>query len=221
MEAYGEKLELTIHQFLPHTRTNGPGMRAAVWVQGCTLGCPGCFNPETHSPSGGEQVSVDALFDRIAALGDSIQGITLSGGEPFQQLPALTALLRRVREETALSIVVFTGFTLAELSRFRPAAPTFNLQPHPHTHTPIHPLRGYPPHTPSVPEALAYIDVLIAGRYDETQRVARDLRGSRNKEFHFLTDRYTASDFREIPEAEVILGPDGTVTLTGIDPVRW
>jgi pyruvate-formate lyase-activating enzyme len=40
---------LRLHQFLPSSHTNGPGLRAVLWVQGCSLGCPRCFNPATHS----------------------------------------------------------------------------------------------------------------------------------------------------------------------------
>ena len=67
---------------------------------------------------------------------------------------------------------------------------------------------------------LACIDVLIAGRYDESQRVAHGLMGSANKSVHFLTDRYTMNDFAAVPAAEVIITAEGEVMLSGIDPVR-
>ena len=41
-------MTLRLHAFLPRSRANGPGWRSVVWVQGCSLGCPGCFNPQTH-----------------------------------------------------------------------------------------------------------------------------------------------------------------------------
>ena len=41
-------MRIRLHAFEPASRANGPGPRAAVWFQGCTLGCPGCFNPDTH-----------------------------------------------------------------------------------------------------------------------------------------------------------------------------
>src|SRR5437868_145303 len=88
---------LRLHEFLPESRANGPGVRAVVWVQGCSLGCPGCFNPETHPASGGRMASVDDLLREIAGLGDAIEGVTLSGGEPLQQRGAVVALLRRLR----------------------------------------------------------------------------------------------------------------------------
>jgi anaerobic ribonucleoside-triphosphate reductase activating protein len=66
---------LRVHHFLPLSYANGPGRRAVLWVQGCTLGCPGCFNPETHRNRGGEQVTIDDLFNRFVTLVGVIEGI--------------------------------------------------------------------------------------------------------------------------------------------------
>jgi anaerobic ribonucleoside-triphosphate reductase activating protein len=137
-------------------------------------------------------VGVDALFERIYALQGAIEGITVSGGEPFQQRPALLALLQRVRAETDLSVLVFTGYTWDEIQRFRETA-----------------------------ALLSCIDVLIAGRYDARLRLARDLRGSANKTVHLLTPRYSLHDLQLTPVSEVIIEPDGTVLISGIDPLRW
>ena len=101
----------------------------------------------------------------------------------------MLALLRLLRPR--YSLVLFTGYTLAEL------APK-----------------------PWAAELLALVDVLIAGRYDERQRIARDLRGSTNKTLHFLTPRYTPADFTDLAEAEVFIAPDGTIALTGIAPLQ-
>jgi anaerobic ribonucleoside-triphosphate reductase activating protein len=179
---------LRIHAFEPFSRANGPGLRAVIWVQGCSLNCPGCFNPETHTPAGGELVSVDGLFRRIAALGDSIEGISVSGGEPLQQRASLLALLRRVRRETPLSVLLFTGYTWEEVR---------------------------------ADALLACLDVLIAGRYDHSRRLAHGLRGSANKTVHFLTDRYAMGDLQPVPCAEVIITAEGEVVASGIDPIRW
>ncbi|NVM26586.1 MAG: radical SAM protein [Desulfobacterales bacterium] len=183
---------LRIHRFLLFSRANGPGVRAVIWVQGCSLGCPGCFNPETHPFVGGELVSVGDLFGRIVALGDAIEGITISGGEPLQQRRPLLALLRRVRRETPLSVLLFTGYTWEKVQRM-----------------------------PNAEALLACVDVLIAGRYDASQRLARDLRGSTNKTVHFLTDRYTMDDLQSVPPTEVIITAEGEVIVSGIDPVRY
>ena len=185
-------MKLRIYDFEPLSRANGPGARAVIWVQGCSLGCPGCFNPETHPFEGGELVPVDELFGRILALGNSIEGISVSGGEPLQQRGPLLALLRREREETALSVLMFTGFTWEEIQRM-----------------------------PDARALAACVDVLIAGRYDASQPLARDMRGSANQTVYLLSDRYRLADLQSVPPAEIIITAEGTVVLSGTDPVRW
>lgn len=177
---------LKLHHFLKGSRANGPGLRAVLWVQGCSLGCPGCFNPETHAFEGGREWDIDALFDELRAL-DQIEGLTVSGGEPLQQRLPLLELLGRVRRETDLSVLLFTGFAFEELS---------------------------------CPELLELADVLLCGRYREQERLATGLIGSANKTVHFLTDRYCMSDLEAVPVGEVVIGPEGLVVYTGIDPLR-
>jgi anaerobic ribonucleoside-triphosphate reductase activating protein len=183
---------LRLHDFLPASRANGPGVRAVVWLQGCSLGCPGCYNPATHPFEGGELMPVEGLFRRIAELGGAIEGVTFSGGEPLQQRLALLRLLRRLRSDTALSVLLFTGYRWDEVRRM-----------------------------PESDDLLSALDVLIAGRYDQTQHLARELRGSANKTVHFLSDRYGPADLGEVPAAEVVITPDGEILATGIDPLRW
>lgn len=185
----GERLRL--HAYLPHSRANGPGVRAAVWVQGCSLGCPGCFNPGTHDAGGAaEEVAVDALVDRLVALGDTIEGLTVSGGEPLEQPAALLALTRAVRARTALSLIVFSGLTIDEIRAM-----------------------------PRGPELLEQLDVLIDGRYVAGERHASGLRGSHNQRIWCLTDRYREADIEATPEGEVHIGTDGTVTISGVAPL--
>ena len=184
---------LRVHAFVPASRANGPGLRAVLWVQGCTLGCPGCFNPGTHPFGRGSTAGVDKICDQItcAQATSGIQGVTVSGGEPLQQRPALLALLERVRAETNLSVLVFTGYTWSEVQAMRRS-----------------------------PALLSRIDVLIAGRYDQHQRLASGLRGSASKTIHLLTDRYTLADLDAVPAAEIIISEHGDVTHTGIDPMH-
>jgi len=191
MDQIGNEI-LRIHQFLPLSRANGPGARAVIWVQGCSLGCPGCFNPETHSFLGGELAPVKDLFQRIISLEGTIEGITISGGEPLQQRGPLLTLLRLARQQTSLSILLFTGYTWEEVQRML-----------------------------DVEELLSCIDVLIAGRYDASQRLAHGLRGSANKTVHLLTNRYTMDDLQSVPPAEVIVTAEGEVVMSGIDPVKY
>ncbi len=182
--------QLRIHELLPASRANGPGARAVVWVQGCSLGCPGCFNPLTHPARGGRTVPVEDLVEEVLGLRDEIEGLTVSGGEPLQQLAPVAALLDGVRAQSDLSTLLFTGYTWQELQRMSGAS-----------------------------RLLDCLDVVLAGRYDASRRLARDLRGSANKTAHFLTDRYTLEDLQGIPAAEVTISASGKVVSTGIDPV--
>lgn len=180
---------LNLHALLPHSRANGPGVRLVLWLQGCTLGCPGCFNPATHAPEPQWQVPVEDLVGRIVAEAQAIDGITLSGGEPLQQPEALLALLAAIRTRTTLSVLLFSGYTLLEIRQM-----------------------------PLGPAILAHVDVLIAGRYVQTRRLAHGLRGSANKTVHLLTDRYTLEDIEHVPLAEVSIDTAGNILLSGIDP---
>ena len=101
-----------VHATEARSRANGPGVRFVVWLQGCTLGCPGCFNPLTHDASAGREVAVSVLAAELAASGAS--GLTLSGGEPMQQSAASLALLEAARA-LGLSTLMFSGYALAEL----------------------------------------------------------------------------------------------------------
>lgn len=106
-------MKLRIHAIEPKSRANGPGSRFVVWMQGCTLGCPGCFNPTTHDAAGGREVTVDEIAAQLAATRD-IEGLSLSGGEPLQQAEAAVALLDAARA-LGLSTLAFSGYTLDEI----------------------------------------------------------------------------------------------------------
>ena len=91
------------------TEAEGPGRRFAVWLQGCSIRCTGCCNPELFDPRRGTEVAATALVARIP---DAVEGITILGGEPFDQ--DLGELVRGARAR-GKTVMVFTGYTLAEL----------------------------------------------------------------------------------------------------------
>jgi anaerobic ribonucleoside-triphosphate reductase activating protein len=114
--------KMRLHSKLESSAANGPGNRAVIWFQGCTLACPGCHNPETHSFDVAETPinEVENWLDRLNYTG--IEGVTFSGGEPMQHLYELRRLCRFVRNfMPGKSIGMFTGYTLKELeiSAFR------------------------------------------------------------------------------------------------------
>ena len=179
-----------LHAFEPRSRANGPGARFVVWLQGCTLGCPGCFNPTTHDPGGGRAMPLDELIDELGRARPGIEGLSLSGGEPLQQAEAARALLDAARA-LGLSTLAFSGYTLDEI-------------------------RGLP----GGPDVLARLDVLIDGRYVAPDRLATGLRGSANQRIQLLTARYALAEVEATPVAEIRIGPTGEVVLTGVDPLR-
>jgi anaerobic ribonucleoside-triphosphate reductase activating protein len=109
-----------VHAVEPRSRANGPGARFVIWLQGCTLGCPGCFNPATHDARGGREVPVSELAAQLAAT-PGIEGLSLSGGEPLQQPAAAAALLDAARA-LGLSTLAFSGYTEDEI-RALPGGP--------------------------------------------------------------------------------------------------
>ncbi|MDP2688869.1 MAG: 4Fe-4S single cluster domain-containing protein [Deltaproteobacteria bacterium] len=103
---------LNIHAIIPDSMVNGPGRRMVVFFQGCGRGCPGCFNPETHPFGPRELLTVEEILGRLPT--GPVEGITVSGGEPFMQPEGLYRLLEAAGRR-GLTTVVYTGFRLAEL----------------------------------------------------------------------------------------------------------
>lgn len=181
--------QLQVHSFLPLTLANGPGARCALWLQGCSLACPGCFNAETHSFSGGNTYSVEEMCSWITSC-SGIEGLTISGGEPLQQAEGLFDLLRKLRSTTDLSVLLFSGFTVDEIEKMD-----------------------------LMRDLSCLVDVLISGRYVQDLSLRAGLIGSSNKSVCFFSDRYTAEDLVLVPPCELIISPEGEVSATGIDPV--
>ncbi|RSM64116.1 radical activating enzyme [Actinoplanes sp. ATCC 53533] len=139
----------------------GPGNRFAVWVQGCPLNCPGCVSPQWIPARGGRPVAVAELARRIAD--EAVDGLTLSGGEPFAQAAAVRRLVELVRVRRDLSVLSYTGFTLRHLREHGTADQ-----------------RGL----------LAELDILIDGPYQAHRHADLRWRGSANQRIHCLTARH-------------------------------
>ncbi len=92
---------------------DGPGLRYAVFVQGCSHHCPGCHNPETHDPLGGHEEDTDNLIAKMKK-NPLLSGITLSGGEPMEQ-PAPCLELAKAAHGNGLNVWCYTGYTWEEL----------------------------------------------------------------------------------------------------------
>ena len=92
---------------------DGPGIRFAIFCQGCPHDCPGCHNPETHDFAGGYDCSIEKLLEEIDR-DPMLAGVTFSGGEPMCQPVAFCALGKAVKER-GLNITIYSGYTLEQL----------------------------------------------------------------------------------------------------------
>jgi anaerobic ribonucleoside-triphosphate reductase activating protein len=177
-------MRLNVARILPRSAVNGPGERFVIWVQGCPLTCAGCWNPDTWTFARRELRAVDTLAAEILAT-SGIEGVTFTGGEPFAQARALAKVARVVRD-AGLSVFVFTGYELAELT------------------------------SPEHLALLSLSDVVVTGRYIEAEGSrALPWRGSANQQVHFLSRRYGTADLLDAPEVELHIGGDGALTVTG------
>jgi anaerobic ribonucleoside-triphosphate reductase activating protein len=167
---------LHVAQIVDDTEAEGPGRRFALWVQGCSIRCPGCCNPEMFvaGSEGSRSTPMNAvdLADRAIAT-PGIEGVSLLGGEPFEQADALALFAARVRA-AGLTVMVYSGYTLAELRRM--ADEQGNA---------------------GVGALLAATDLLVDGRFEAAEPEARRRWiGSRNQQMHFLSDRCSPDDPR-------------------------
>jgi anaerobic ribonucleoside-triphosphate reductase activating protein len=198
---------MQIHEFISESRVNGPGRRAVLWFQGCSLGCPGCWNPQTHAFDVKSERSVEEVGSWILAC-PGIEGVTFSGGEPLQQALALLDLCKYVKAgRSHLSVGVFSGYTIKELAvgRWQYRCSQDKLW---HQGT-----------AALFNQIAAHLDFGIFGRFARAQASSdKPLCGSRNQQVVFFTDRYSEQDL-EPQGCEINLSLDGSeMTVTGFPP---
>lgn len=99
----------------------GPGRRIGIWLQGCSIGCKGCLAHDTWPPDPSRSISISKLIARFDRIVDgSVHGVTISGGEPFDQAPALCALIDAVREWASargfdIDVLCYSGYPFRAL----------------------------------------------------------------------------------------------------------
>lgn len=185
-----EPATLRTYHFEPQVTTLGPGLRAGLWVQGCDFACPGCIVPDSHNHTAGEVVDITTMADRLIQLPGSIEGVTLSGGEPFLQARALASLITQVkRHRPSFSVMIFTGFKIEALR-----------------------------HCADKKRLLDLTDILVDGRFVQSMQVDDVWRGSSNQRIFFLTTRYSPDVYlNACPNAlEFIVQPGGGYFMAGI-----
>lgn len=142
---------------------NGRGVRVSLFVSGCRHHCQGCFNPETWDFSYGREFTQKTEDELIRALSpDFIAGLSLLGGEPFEEENAsvLVPFVRRVRELFPRKDVwAYSGFTFEELTGKLPSRAGKSAR-----------------------ELLSLVDTLVDGRFVEAKKdISLRFRGSSNQ----------------------------------------
>ena len=192
---------MLIHGFVNGSLVNGPGLRAVIYFQGCTLGCRDCWNPESHTFAG-EERSIEEVTDLIVSAHQerALEGVTFSGGEPMQQADALLALIESLRDRLpGLSFGMYSGYSESELSSGRYWC-RFEL-------TQLAKQDNWR-------RIRTHLDFAVFGRYAAGRPSTLALRTSTNQTLLLVSGRYGEGDF-EPQEVEIHIGVQGRVQVTG------
>lgn len=184
-------------RFLDATRAEGPGLRSALWVQGCSVRCPGCFNPHLWAEAGASLDGTVDLAERFAdeTVAAGAEGITLLGGEPFDQAEALAAVAEAVRRR-GLTVMTFSGYTLDAL-------------------------RGWAVERDDIARLLAATDLLVDGPYlRDRPDAARPWLGSTNQGLTALSSVYAEAVAHieaggGLDRIEIRIDPSGRIDVNG------
>ena len=166
---------INLHSTIKSSRVNGPGDRFVIWTQGCRKMCKNCYNPETWSHYRNNLVDIDFLVEEIKNSNST--GVTISGGDPFEQPEELFYLLGKIKQlDLSDGVIVFSGYTMEQIRGVR-----------------------------ELEKSLDYIDVLIDGLYIEEKRITNGLAGSSNQQFHYLSDKISSDSIEIDQEVEIHL----------------
>jgi anaerobic ribonucleoside-triphosphate reductase activating protein len=192
---------MLLHAFVSRSRVNGPGLRAVVYLQGCSLRCRNCWNLETHAFTGKER-TLSEVADLIVRAQEErpLDGVTFSGGEPMQQADVVLSLMESLRERLAgLSFGMYSGYSQRELSRglywCRSQLTQREKQ--------------------RIWQTIkSHLDFAVLGRFADARPSALPLRTSTNQTLELFSDRYSEEDFGP-QEVEVQIDSHGTVQISG------
>jgi anaerobic ribonucleoside-triphosphate reductase activating protein len=150
---------LNVASYFHPVKTLGPGNRFVLWVQGCPFNCKSCISPDYIPFNENTRISIEGLANYISEI-DGIDGITLSGGEPFSQAKNLTKLIKMLKGlNPKLNFICFTGYSFGALK------------------------------SKAQKELLNVLDLVITELFIEEMNSENGLRGSDNQNFIFLTDK--------------------------------
>lgn len=174
----------------------GPGSRAGIWVQGCSIGCPGCLSRDTWEPRREARTEISVVLEWLDGLpAAEVDGVTISGGEPFDQPEGLLELLAgldswRAKRGGGVDVLCYSGYALRRLERLHR-------------------------------RALAFLDAVITGPYRVDLPTDLIWRGSANQELVPLSPvghaRYAGhvEDRPKQPQVQISVEPQA-IRLIGI-----
>ena len=150
----------------------GPGKRFGIWLAGCNKRCPGCMSPELQTTEGSKNISVDEIKRMFAKVSGHIDGVTISGGDPFLQAKEIHELVQYIKQDVTEDIIVFSGYKIEELKQMNSVF---------------------------VREILDSISVLIDGEYVDALNDGIGIRGSSNQCVHIFRE---SKDYSELLTGE-------------------
>ncbi len=103
-----------LYQIYHHSTVDGPGRRSVIQVAGCSIRCPGCYVPETHERANGKLTSIEKIVEEIDKSRGEHDGVTILGGEPFDQPESLQILVEKLKTK-GYHLVIYSGYTLEDL----------------------------------------------------------------------------------------------------------
>lgn len=134
---------------------DGPGIRYVIFTQGCNHNCVGCHNPQTHAFDGGSLIDINDIIKQVKR-NPLLDGITFSGGEPFEQADVLSELAREIKA-LGLNVMTYTGYTIEYINKNK----TYHM--------------GWE-------KLLSLTDILVDGKFEITKKnLLLKFRGSENQ----------------------------------------
>jgi len=95
--------------------TLGPGKRVGIWTIGCSHNCPNCTSHELHQENIDKDIPLSKIYKSLKAVPDKIDGVTITGGEPFDQIDELIELVKFISQSITKDILIYSGYTFSEL----------------------------------------------------------------------------------------------------------
>ena len=159
---------MNIMEINPESVNDGEGLRVVIFVSGCSIGCKGCHNPQSHDFNNGIPFTEETMTKILELLDKPyISGLTLSGGHPLepQNLPAVYNIVKRVKEKFPdKSIWIYSGMTMSQIKEKDKFYEEHEIN------------------SPSPLDVIKYCDILVDGKYvDELRDITLPFRGSSNQ----------------------------------------